>query len=439
MTDVDAAVVRHMLGATGIDPSTPGAVDQALDLIPRVDAQHRALSASALAEPCDWRPTAPQRDPDDDAYVWRAPTTDPAPDGPLAGMRVAVKDNIGVEGAPTLAGTAATSFSTGDAAIVAMLRRAGASIVGTTTLQELAIGDDPAPTRNPHDPARGCGGSSSGSAAAVAAGTADLALGTDTGGSVRLPAAMCGVVGFKPTFGTLPVAGVVPLAHTLDTVGLLAPEVATIGRAWHALGHTAVAPPTPLAGARVGLVPQLAGGLDPDVEAAYREAIGQLGAAGAVTVEIDLGPLDDVLVATSVVIATEAAATHGGLVSAGAVSDGVARRLLAGALSTGTEYARAQRVLARAAARFTDGIAAVDVTVTPTAATTAWPFHQRVPGSVRSSWVRSAVPWNVAGAPAVSVPYPRSGLPVGIQLGGRPGGDVGLLAIAAAFEDLVRA
>ena len=440
--DGDPAVVRHLLAAAGIDQGTPGVVERAVELLPKVKAQHRTLSASPLAEPPGRRPaTSVGVTPaaGDDAYVWRAPSQAAATGGPLGGLRVAVKDNISVEGAPTLAGTAATSFNAGDAEIVARLRAAGASIVGTTTLQELALGDVAAPTRNPHDRTRGCGGSSAGSAAAVAAASVDLALGTDTGGSVRLPAAMCGVVGFKPTAGSLPTVGVVPLAHTLDTVGLLAPDVATTARAWHALVGTDPAPARRWTDARVGVVPELVLALDPDVETAYRDAIRRVAAAGSTIVEIELGPIDDVLLASSIVIATEAAAAHGALVSAGAVSDGVARRLVAGALSTGTEYDRARRSLTRAATLFAEATSAVDVIVTPTAPTTAWPFEERVPGRVRNAWVRTTVPWNVAGAPAVSVPHPQPGLPVGIQLGGRRGADGELLAAAAMFEELLAA
>lgn len=148
--------------------------------------------------------------------------------GPLHGVPVAVKDLIDIAGLPTTCGSA-SSFGTAraieDAEIVARLRRAGAVIVGKTTLHEFAYGATGdrsvhGPSRNPVDPGRMSGGSSGGSAAAVAAGMVPLALGTDTAGSVRVPAALCGVVGFKPAFGALPVSGIHPLAPTLDHVGL---------------------------------------------------------------------------------------------------------------------------------------------------------------------------------------------------------------------------
>src|SRR5204863_6714984 len=174
--------------------------------------------------------------------------------GPLHGLPISIKDLIDVKGVPTTAASRARAHAaTADATVVERLRNAGAVIVGKNNLHEFALGttnEESAfgPARNPHDLTRSPGGSSGGSAAAVASGMSWASIGTDTGGSIRIPAAACGVVGLKPAYGEVPTAGVVPLSHTLDHVGPLAQSVPDAAIVYDALlGLSHAAPPKALA------------------------------------------------------------------------------------------------------------------------------------------------------------------------------------------------
>jgi mandelamide amidase len=219
--------------------------------------------------------------------------------GPLAGWTLAVKANIEVEGLPAAAGTAALAdwVAPADAPLVARLRAAGATVLGTANMHELAFGATSAaslhgPVRNPRDPQRAAGGSSGGSAAAVAAGLVDAAIGTDTGGSCRIPAALCGCVGFRPSAGRYPAAGIVSLSPTRDTAGPLTRSVADARRLDAIIaddGEDGEAAPVALAGLRLGLprTPYFED-LDPALAAVVEGALARLAAAGAVLVDVDM-------------------------------------------------------------------------------------------------------------------------------------------------------
>src|SRR5262245_11587459 len=219
--------------------------------------------------------------------------------GPLHGVPISIKDLLDVRGTAT---TAASKVRAGhvadrDAAAIAHLRQAGAVIVGNTNLHEFAFGttnEESAygPARNPHDPSRSPGGSSGGSAASVAAGMALATIGTDTGGSIRIPAAACGIVGLKPTLGEISTDGVVPLSATLDHVGPLAQTVADAALVYHALLGDAVAPapaPMPVKGLRLA-VPRkyFCDLLDDEVRARFEDALERLRAAGARVDDIEI-------------------------------------------------------------------------------------------------------------------------------------------------------
>jgi len=231
--------------------------------------------------------------------------------GPLANVPVAIKDLIDVAGHPTRCGSAARADAppaSADAPVVDALRRAGARLVGKTALHEFAFGatgvnDHEGTPRNPHDPTRIPGGSSSGSGVAVAEGSAAAALGSDSGGSVRIPAALCGVVGVKPSYGLLPVAGVFPLAPSLDHVGVLAADVAS--------AHAALAAMAPLGEApsprRIGVDRRALSESTREVRDAIEHA---LRALELPLVDVTLPEPDEVVAATSAILYAEALRVH---------------------------------------------------------------------------------------------------------------------------------
>ncbi|HEY3881249.1 MAG TPA: amidase, partial [Trebonia sp.] len=307
-----------------------------------------------------------------------APATARAADGPLAGQPVAVKDIIAVAGLPTRCGSPASdpAPATADATVVLRLRAAGAEVFATTQCLEYAagfahpqIGD----TRNPRDPSRTSGGSSGGSAAVVAAGVCDLALGTDTGGSVRIPAAYCGVVGLKPSYGAVPTTGVFPLSPTCDHVGTLTATVSGTGRLYGVLAGEE--PPGRLVEAgdlrfTVGvLAAQLADpSVTPEVRAAISRALGRLRAAGWEVRELtapwlaSLAQWSEVL---SVIVAREAAAVHRGR-DTSRYAEGTRGLLAFGAGVSDEQYERALARRAVLTAAIDESLAGVDVLAGPT-------------------------------------------------------------------------
>ena len=370
--------------------------------------------------------------------------------GPLAGQPVAVKDIVAVAGLPRRCGSPATSDdpSPADAALVTRLRAAGAEVFATTQCLEFAAGfahPDVGDTRNPRDPARTSGGSSGGSAAVVAAGVCALAIGTDTGGSIRIPAAYCGVVGLKPTYRLVPEEGVFPLAPSCDHAGPLAATAADCAALLTVIaglppGAAATAPP---AAPAVGvLTAQLA---DPSVTAevrsAIRAALRQLTAAGWQLHEIsqpwpeDLARWEHVL---SVLVAAEAWQVHSGR-DTSRYAAGTRALLDFGRQVTPAQYSAAQSEQAELAAAVEVTLAGLDVLAGPTVGFTA--PEQDPPFGVGedSGEGRFTGPYNLTGHPAVSIPVPAPGLPVGLQLAGRRGRDLELLAVAGAAERVLAA
>ena len=404
--------------------------------------------------------------------------------GPLAGVPIGVKDNICQRGRVT---SCASKILEGwqppyDATVVGRLAAAGAVIVGTTNMDEFAMGSSTensvyGPTRNPADHSRVPGGSSGGSAAAVGAGMVPLSLGSDTGGSIRQPAAFCGVVGVKPTYGAVSRYGLVAFASSLDQIG---PFAANVGDAALLLevisGHdpldsTSLDAPAPslvahldegVAGLRVGLCKDLIEGASPEITAAVAASAELLAAQGAEIVEMSIPELHYGLSAYYLIAPAEASSNlarydgvrYGLRVDAANVAemnaasrtagfgDEVKRRIMLGtyALSAGyydAYYAQAQRTRTLIIRAFAEAYASVDLILGATTPTTAFEIGAKVsdPMEMYLSDVFT-IPTNLAGHPAISVPAGTGagGLPIGVQRLGPALSEERLLRAAAVIE-----
>jgi aspartyl-tRNA(Asn)/glutamyl-tRNA(Gln) amidotransferase subunit A len=320
-------------------------------------------------------------------------------------------------------------------------------VFATTQCLEYAAGfahPEVGDTRNPHDPSRTSGGSSGGSAALVAAEVCDLALGTDTGGSVRIPAAYCGVVGLKPSYGLLPLDGVFPLSPSCDHAGTLTATVAAAADLLPVLADSLPPDPSDLSGPvtfTVGvLVAQLA---DPSVTPAVRDAIRSalvvLAAAGWRITELtapwldELAAWDDVL---AVIVSREAYLVHKDR-DTSRYADGTRALLAFGASVSDTRYAAALGRRAELTDAIEASLARVDVLAGPTVGYQAPEQDPPFGAGDDNGESRFTGPYNLTGHPAVSLPVPAAGLPAGLQLAGRRGADAALLRVAAAAERLI--
>ncbi|WP_329148620.1 amidase [Streptomyces sp. NBC_01456] len=397
--------------------------------------------------------------------------------GPLHGIPFGLKDLIDANGLPTTASSrvGAPHPPATDSAVAARLSAAGAVLVGKTHTHESGYGLTTPQTRNARDHTRVAGGSSGGSAVAVAAGTATFALGTDTGGSIRVPAALNGVVGLKPTYGLLPLRGVTSLSWSLDHVGPLTRTVedaalvltallgrqgppgdpgpadttgpavragASAARSAHFLSPES----TDLTGLRIGIPRQhYFERVDPGVEASVRAAIDQLRAQGAELVDIDI-PMVRYLQATQWgLMVPEATAAHERTLRSVPERYGEDVRVLleAGALVPAGDHLRAQRSRALMREAWAELFQQVDVVAAPSVPipavragqeTVQWPD-----GSVESvsdAYVRLCAPANITGIPALSLPVSPdgTGLPAGLQLMGRPFDEATVLRVGRAYE-----
>ncbi|MGH9190063.1 MAG: Asp-tRNA(Asn)/Glu-tRNA(Gln) amidotransferase subunit GatA [Acidimicrobiales bacterium] len=404
--------------------------------------------------------------------------------GPLAGVPVALKDNLCTRGIPT---TCSSWILEGwrppyDATVVTRLGAAGAVVIGKTNLDEFAMGSSTensafGPTRNPHDPTRVPGGSSGGSAVAVAAGFASLALGSDTGGSIRQPAALCGVVGVKPTYGLVSRYGLVAFASSLDQIGPFATNVADAALLLEVIaGHdpadsTSIPSPPPalaatlnegVEGLRIGVVAELSDGISPDVYARLEAAVAALEHAGAKVDEASVPAAAYGLSAYYLIAPAEASSNlarydgvrYGLRVDAddvGAMNSAtraagfgpeVKRRIMLGtyALSAGyydAYYGQAQRVRTLILRGFERAYSDFDLLLSPTTPTTAFPLGDKTsdPLAMYLSDV-CTIPSNLAGHPAMSVPFGSGddGLPVGVQVLAPALGEATMFRAAAALE-----
>ncbi len=410
-------------------------IEESLLAVEKFDPELNAV-AHLLADTA--RVEAAERDAEAAAGHWR---------GLLHGIPLTVKDVIDVAGAPTRAGSAAYHDRPGaDAVAVARARAAGAVILAKVTTHEFALGVTSPQSRNPHDPTRIPGGSSGGSAIAVSTGMGLASIGTDTRASIRVPAALSGVVGFKPTFGSVPTGGVVPLSWTMDHVALMASTVEDAAILLDALrpnrgaggGQPVLArwAGSEVAGLRIGLPASAFAGVEDAVDEAVTAALAGLTERGCVVVPVDRPSPADLEAANAaglVISRCEAASFHRALGADRAQYwEEVADQLAAAAEVRAMDYIDAQRLrgeLARGLLRLFDD---VDVLAMPTAPVVAPPVEDFARHLTLLS--RNAIPWSLVGFPAVSVPCGASGLPVGLQLVARPWREDLLVAVGTAAQ-----
>lgn len=386
------------------------------------------------------------------------------PVAPLLGIPLGVKDIISTEEGPTTAQSLILEegwgAAHGDAPVVAQLRAAGAIITGKTTTMEFANGlPDPAQgfplPRNPWNSDYWSGGSSSGTAIGVATGAFLAGLGTDTGGSIRLPAAFCGITGLKPTFGLVPTSGTIPLAESLDTVGPMARSAedcaiildAIIGD--HVREAEAPRPPIhaalessggDLTGMRIGLDPLL-GGAGPlresELTARLWDAAAVLEARGATVVEVEVPLYHELSAATRITLVSEGLAYHSeNLRTRWAEYGADTRRGLAvGAAHSGADYVQAQRVRRFGQRQVATMFESLDAVITPTAALGSFSYDGLHQFSGRYRYMHTSY-WNALGNPALSVPigFTASGLPLGMQIAAPAFGDERVLRIGHAYQ-----
>ena len=376
---------------------------------------------------------------------------------PLFGVPVSVKDIVFTTEAPTTAGSKIFGdglVATVDAPVVRRLRRSGAIIIGKTNLHEVALGVTSAnehfgPVRNPHDPERVAGGSSGGSAVAVAVGLGPLAVGTDTRGSIRIPAACCGVAGLKPTRGLVPVEGVVPLSPSLDHVGPMARTAAECALMLEVMAGTRYAgrftkdARRPVKGMKVGVSEFHLRDLDSTIQKPVDGALRRLKKLGCRLHDVRMPALDESHHASIVISASEAVAYHDQFLKTTPEAYGplVRQRLQDAYQWTAVDLVRAQAAMADLTTAFARVFETVDClvgAVVPCVPSKIGDTTVRINGrelSVVDAFTRFNAPQNMAGLPALSVRCGMaSGMPVGFQVFGAQGRDAIVLRLGAALE-----
>lgn len=368
--------------------------------------------------------------------------------GPLHGVPIAVKDVIDVAGMPTRAGSRVTDAAPAvtDAVAVQRLRAAGALILGKTRTHEFAHGVTTPPSRNPWDPERIPGGSSGGSAVAVASGQCLAAIGTDTGGSVRVPAALCGVSGLRPARGDVPVDGMLGFSPRLDTCGPIARDALDLKLLFEILSGQACSGPATVDGVRIGAVGRSEiGELSDGVAEAVAEASRELAAAGGKVRTVEVPPFRAWSAPRAAYVLADFLETHRRAGFYPQRRDGygeeVASYLRQAEHITPTDRGAAVDELERLARGLHNGMTDVDVLVLPTTpipaprvADCTFDPHAAGRASVVETLMRLCGPFSWCGYAAVTVPCgtAQGGLPVGLQIAGRDGTTV--LAVAAAYQ-----
>lgn len=447
--DTTARTVRHVLR----DAASGEARSQRLitDILQRIEATDDAVHA--------WLDVRPRFLMEQAAVADRRRSL-PREAPPLLGIPLAVKDIIDVAGYATVCNMpsrATIERAVRDAEVVHRLRRAGALFIGKTVTQEAAAGVVSDPCRNPWDTDRIPGGSSGGTAAAIANGTCLGGLGTDTGGSIRIPAALCGVVGLKPTYGRLPLDGIFPLSAGLDTVGPLARTVADAVALYLAMANRAQEIPsvwerypegaTSLDGKRIGVIrPFFTEELQPAVAQAFEASIATVRDLGAEMTDVDWPDAPHARTVAMMISRMESAHVHRAALRDPAVEMGEAlrSRIELGAIMPADAYFQA--LAARVAIR--DSIAALyrehrlDAVMVPTVPATAPKSGDPVVyanGSeeeVGPAMTRLTQPWNATGQPVIALPngFDDLGLPISLSFVGRPDDEFALADIAHAYE-----
>jgi aspartyl-tRNA(Asn)/glutamyl-tRNA(Gln) amidotransferase subunit A len=383
--------------------------------------------------------------------------------GPLHGIPFALKDLYETAGVRTTAGSKLREryLPVADARVVELLREAGAVQLGKLNMHEWALGATninkyfPSP-RNPWDPSRITGGSSGGSGVAIATGMALGSLGSDTGGSIRIPASLCGITGLKPTYGRVSLRGVVPLSWSLDHAGPMARTALDCALILQAIaGFDPADPysaevPVPdftdgiglgVRGLRLGLPSAYffdADAVNAEVAAAVREAVAVLEGLGATVREVELPDVTRAARANGTILVADAAAYHEDTVRdhPDDVQDTVLARLQGGANVSGVAYARARRTQAEFKAALRDLFREVDLLVAPTTPVAAPPFPDGDSVATTGALTRNTGPFNLAGLPAVSVPcgFTAESLPVGLMLVGPEWQEALVLRAAHAYQ-----
>jgi aspartyl-tRNA(Asn)/glutamyl-tRNA(Gln) amidotransferase subunit A len=383
--------------------------------------------------------------------------------GSLHGVPIGIKDNYLTADMPTTVGSTAPGlrFPMRDSAAAARLRGAGAILIGKTRTHEFAWGNVTPPVCNPWDLTRVPSGSSGGSGAAVAAGLCVAALGSDTGGSIRMPAAACGTVGLKGTFGRVSRDGVVPHSWSLDHAGPLTRTVADTAHMMQVLAGYDPADPAcqdqpvpdyakalgkPVKGITVGICRNhFFDNLQEDVAVAVEHAIEDLAKSGAQVRELQIPLLEYGLGAIFAIELSSSTAYHDESLRAGRVphyQPDVRMLVEIGRLVTGPDYLKAEQYRSALMDEYRKVFETVDVVIGPTTPITAWKRGEWTvqvagkPESVLAASWRFTYPYNLTGLPAISVPcgFDRDGLPIGLQIAGRPFDETSVLRVAHAYE-----
>ena len=387
--------------------------------------------------------------------------------GPLHGIPISIKDVFATRGVRTTAGSKVLAHWTPnyDATAVARLHEAGMVLVGKTHMHEFAYGvtnDNPhyGPARNPWDPTRVPGGSSGGSAAAVASSQCSASLGSDTGGSIRIPSAACGVVGLKPTYGRVSRYGAIPLAWSLDHMGPLTRSVEDA-----AIMLAAIAGPDPkdpsassrpvpdyrtemqgsIRGLRLGVPRQyFFEHVDPEIQKIVSAAIRQLESMGATRVEVDIPDLENCSAMEAHITLAEATSYHEPYLKKQAddYGPGVRTNLEAGRFLLATDYVKSQRARTLLQRNFNQSFEHADVIVSPTLPALpppvgeVWVQSGDLREHVIAAFLRFNIPYDLTGFPAISIPcgLGSTGLPIGLQIAGKAFDETTVLRVANAYE-----